>query len=169
MKVAKVVSFLIASMASTQTLADNTARSDVDRALVQWVGEKVPPREAPTLYRYASVDLNGDSIPEAVLLITDLRYCGTGGCTLVVMIREAGHLKVISWSTISREPFCVAAERSNGWRSLIVRVAGGGFAAFDAILRFDGARYPLNPSMQPHASTSDLQSCLVLDMTEMQD
>ena len=157
----------IASLASAATHAVGAERSNVGRALADWVDQKHSP--APEQFRYAFVDLNGDLVQEAVVLIAGPGYCGSGGCTLVVMKREDDRLKVFSSSTITREPICIAAEDRQGWKSLVVTVGGGGGPDGQAVLRFDGSRYPMNPSMQPLATKSELQSCERIALKDVSD
>ena len=120
----------------------------------------------PSSYKYAIVDLNGDGIPDAVVLVTDLRYCGSGGCTLVIL-RGTGHaFSYVSGSTISRAPIRVLPNSHTGWRSLSVTVGGGGVAMGEVLMRFDGARYPLNPTLQPRVTTHDLSDSTTLKLVD---
>lgn len=149
-------------LAPTGALADGIARSDIDRALRLWARDK----ETPSRFKFAEVDLTGDSVAEVVALLTDPSYCGSGGCTLVVMHQTAGRLSVVSSSTVTREPICVAAETSYGWHTLIVSVGGGGLAFGRRQLRFNGSRYPLNPAIQPKPVQAMLKSCKELDLQD---
>lgn len=50
-------------------------------------------------------------------------------------------------------PIIVSDKTSEGWHDLILYVSGGGAVAFYAKLQFDGASYPINPSMAPALSS----------------
>ncbi len=102
----------------------------------------------------ATVDLNGDGLNDTLVLITDARYCGSGGCLLLVFEGTAGGPKLISKSTITKPPVRVAQQRVLGWRSLLVDSGGTGTVMLD----FDGNRYPSNPSMQRHATAADISA-----------
>lgn len=99
--------------------------------------------------RAAAIDLNGTGGDEYVVLASDPRYCGSGGCALFVLSAEGGPLRTISRSTITRPPIRALATRTLGWRDLVVRIGGGGMATRDVVLRWNGQSYPLNPSLAP--------------------
>jgi hypothetical protein len=98
-------------------------------------------------YRYALVDLNGDGQADAVILLTG-EYCGSGGCTLLVLRGSEGSFKLISSSTTSSDPIRVLEETNYGWKSLLVNSHSIG----EVVMRFNGVKYPLNPSLQPVAT-----------------
>lgn len=102
-------------------------------------------------YRTAEADLNGDGIREIFVYVTDPQFCGTSGCTLLVLQRrQRTYRKLIRAN--ARLPLRLLSTRTHGWRDLAVRVAGGGvMAGYDAALRFDGRRYPQNPTVPPAA------------------
>ena len=114
-------------------------------------------------YEYALTDLNGDGTPEAIVLITDAHYCGSGGCTMIVLRGDREGFRMISSSTISGKPIRVLAESRKGWKSLSVFVAGGGATEGEVFMRFNGKRYPGNPSIQPYATASDLRGAAPLE------
>jgi hypothetical protein len=102
-------------------------------------------------YSYALVDLNGDRRKDAVVLLTGPDWCGSGGCTMLVLRATARGFVKVSGSTLSSAPIRVSKEKSHGWRNLIVDTRDK-----DALMRFDGRRYPLNPSMEPAASKAQI-------------
>jgi hypothetical protein len=103
-----------------------------------------------TRYVGASPDLNGDGIPEAVVYLISNGWCGSGGCTTLVLAKNGDSWRVITKMTITRPPIRVLKNASNGWRSIAVWVQGGGIQpGYEAELRFDGRTYPTNPSMPP--------------------
>ena len=134
--------------------------SSLEKTLAAWSS----PDERPREYKVAMVDLNGDSIPDAVVLITDRSYCGTGGCSLLVLKGTKNGFVVLSESSISREPIYVLRETMHGWHSLAIMSSGGGGPAKLALMRFDGKQYPLNPSMQPPANRSSVESASPLNL-----
>ena len=95
-------------------------------------------------------DLNGDGKPEAIVHLTSNEWCGSGGCTTLVLVPDDDSWRVLSEISISRPPIRVLSTKSNGWRSIGVWVQGGGIQiGYEAELRFDGKKYPANPSVAP--------------------
>jgi hypothetical protein len=77
-------------------------------------------------FKYALVNLNDDGIPDAIVLITDRFYCGSGGCSMLIARGTNNGFRLVSTSTISRSPIFVSSERRYGWHTLLVTVGGGG-------------------------------------------
>ena len=103
--------------------------------------------------RFVSVfaDLNDDGTPEAIVYLTSNDWCGSGGCTMLILARDADTWRLLTKVAVTRPPIRVLARRSNGWRSLVVWVQGGGVQpGYEAELRFDGKTYPTNPSTSPN-------------------
>jgi hypothetical protein len=96
-------------------------------------------------------DLNGDGRDEALFLMSERDFCGSGGCAFYVLARDRSSWRIVSSSTITRAPIRVLEARSHGWRDLAVTVGGGGLPNGEVRLRFDGRRYPANPSLAPAA------------------
>ncbi|MBU5636275.1 hypothetical protein KOM00_05965 [Geomonas sp. Red69] len=129
----------------------------LEKAIKAWTEEST----APT-FKHAFADLNDDGIDDAVVLITDNQYCGSGGCSFVIFQGVAGGFKLVSSSTITREPILLLTEKKKGWHTLSVFVAGGGAKAGQVMIRFNGKKYPGNPSMQPKAKKNDLKGAKTL-------
>ncbi len=114
-------------------------------------------RELPD-FRHALVDLDGDGRRDAIVLLQSQAWCGSGGCTMLVLRGVTEGFALVSRSTITNEPIRVSPERSHGWRTLIVSAKGAG----DVVMRFDGKRYPLNPSVQPKATPTQVAAARVV-------
>ncbi len=108
--------------------------------------------EIPRL-RWALVDLNGDKLDDAVVLLEGSEWCGSGGCTFEIFRGVAKGFTRVSGATITSEPIRVLPDTQHGWHTLIVRTREG-----DMLMRFDGTRYPGNPSMQPPASPAQVKA-----------
>lgn len=101
-------------------------------------------------YKRANVDLNSDRRPEAVIYATDKSRCGSGGCTLYILSTQGSGFRVVMRSTVTQLPIRLLSTSSNGWRDIGVTVLGGGITSpYTARLRFNGRRYPSNPTVAP--------------------
>jgi hypothetical protein len=103
-----------------------------------------------TRYFPAFVGLSNDSREQVVVYVTGQSWCGSGGCTMLILAAKGSSYKVITKIAITRPPIRLLNSKSNGWHDISVRVQGGGIhPGYDAKLSFDGRTYPLNPSTPP--------------------
>ena len=101
-------------------------------------------------YERSNVDLNGDGHDEIFVYVTDQSFCGSGGCTLIVLSPQTGSYRVVMRSTVTQLPIRILATSTRGWRDVGVTVSGGGvIRPYTARLRFNGYRYPSNPTVPP--------------------
>jgi hypothetical protein len=141
----------VATQARQQPAAPFSTREGCLRRFLQgYVSERGAADDETTLYSYAFVDLNGDGKDEAIVHLTGSWWCGTGGCTTLILAAQGSSYKVVTRITITRPPIRVLKDASNGWRSIAVWVVGGSSEpGYEAELRFDGTTYPSNPSVPP--------------------
>lgn len=100
--------------------------------------------------RFSFVDLNDDGKKEAIVYIMDKAWCGSGGCTTLVLAPRNASYAIITKIALTRPPIRVLGTKSKGWLDLSVVVGGGGTeSAHDVRLSFDGKTYPRNPTMPP--------------------
>ncbi len=90
-------------------------------------------------------DLNGDSLKEILVGFTGMYFCGSGGCTIYLFDNQ---LNVNTIFTVSDYPVVIDRSRSNAWNDLFIYSAGK-----HHIMRFDGKKYPANPSVEPVLET----------------
>jgi ketosteroid isomerase-like protein len=100
-------------------------------------------------YSSAFVDLRDDGDLEAIVYLTDRSWCGSGGCTTLILSPRGSEYELITKITITRLPIRVLDSRTNGWHDLSAVVGGGDISAHEVKLSFDGKAYPSNPSMPP--------------------
>lgn len=98
-------------------------------------------------YLDASFDLNGDGKPEILVHVVGQMSCGTGGCPTMIFTPEGTGYRLVSTIGLTNPPVRVAAASTQGWRNLVVHVAGGGAKAGDVELAFNGRGYPENPTV----------------------
>jgi hypothetical protein len=103
-----------------------------------------------TRYLYAFVDLDGQGKNNVVVYVTGQSWCGSGGCTTLVLAPSASSYRIVTRIPVTRLPIRLLSTRSNGWRDLAVWVQGGGIQrGYESLLPFDGKSYPANPSIAP--------------------
>jgi hypothetical protein len=103
-----------------------------------------------THYQPAFVDLKDNGKLDAVVYLTGNGWCGSGGCTTLILSPKDASYDVVAKITVTRLPIRVLTTKSNGWHDIAVRVQGGGvIRAYDAELRFNGQTYPNNPTVPP--------------------
>ncbi|WP_206756096.1 hypothetical protein [Phormidium sp. FACHB-592] len=116
-------------------------------------------REFPTgkiRYLYNRIDLDGDGREEVVAYLTS--SCGTGGCSMLILRAMGNGYSLISRHTIVNNSVVVSTTKTNGWRDIVLYVAGGGTKPSYNILKFDGSAYPPNPSTAPELPSGTIVS-----------
>lgn len=108
-----------------------------------------------TRYLVALTQLNSTGPGEAIVYLSGDGWCGSGGCTTLILSRDGVSWKVVSRITITWPPIRVLGDSTNGWHSIAVWVRGGGIRpGYEAELAFDGKSYPANPSVAPARPTA---------------
>jgi hypothetical protein len=108
------------------------------------------PADDTTLYSYAFVDLDGRGSQEVIVYVSGRNWCGSGGCTTLVLARAGSSYRVVGRIPITWLPIRVLDTRSNGWHDIAVRVRGGGIRpGYESALPFNGRSYPNNPTVPP--------------------
>lgn len=137
-------------LAQSQNQRSSSAEDPLKRFLQEYVGNRRTRNGEPALYFAAFVDLRDDGAQEVVVYLIGPEWCGSGGCTTLILAPKDSSYKVITKITISRPPIRVLTSKSNGWHDIAVRVQGGGITrAYEAKLSFNGKTYPRNPSTLP--------------------
>jgi hypothetical protein len=100
--------------------------------------------------RYFSVfaDLQDDGTHEAIVYLMGRDWCGSGGCTVLILAPQGSSFGIVTKITLVQLPIRVLATKSNGWHDLGVWVGGGGIQpGHEAKLSFNGKTYPKNPTV----------------------
>jgi hypothetical protein len=144
------VAACLAAAGGRPPAAGSTAENLLRAFLRSYLNTPSSEDDKTTCYSAAFVDLNGDGTPEAVVYVTGRGWCGSGGCTTLILARTGSSFRLVTKVTITRPPIRVLANASSGWRDIGVWVRGGGITpGYEADLRFDGKAYPGNPSTPP--------------------
>lgn len=86
-------------------------------------------------------DLNEDGKNEIFVGLTGTYFCGSGGCTQLIL-NDQGN--VISTFSVSGYPVIIDKNKTNGWKDLFIYSGSK-----NRIVKFDGKKYPSNPSVLP--------------------
>lgn len=100
-------------------------------------------------YYYNKVDLDGDGILEVFVYLIGFYVCGTGGCSAAIFKQKNGEYSLLSRFSLVNNPVVISNSKTKGYRDIIMNVYGGGIENFFALIKYDGTKYPSNPSIQP--------------------
>jgi len=131
--------------------AQQTGGMPSDDALVLYLRKYLTnPKMGPdttTRISPRSIRLRNGSSAAWLVYVTGYGWCGTGGCTLLVLEPDSSLFRVIGRTTIAQLPIRVFSTMTNGHPDIGVRVRGElRHPSYEAVLRFDGTSYPAYPS-----------------------
>lgn len=99
----------------------------------------------PTRYSSAFVDLRDDGTQEIIVYVTGDFFCGSGGCTTLILAPKDSSYRVVTKMSTTRSPIRVLETKSNGWHdiSIMKRVwyGEGNIYAQEEKLSFNGKYY----------------------------
>jgi hypothetical protein len=149
-----VGSLILGAFSSARSLSRSKSKEGdeeaVRRFLQTQLTDQSSDRDLTTRYSLAFVDLNGDSQLEVIVYIVSQTWCGSGGCTMLVLKPKGSTYEVVTETSVTRPPIRVLDAESHGWHNIGVWVQGGGIQpGYEAELAFDGRSYPRNPSVPP--------------------
>ncbi|MDJ0693702.1 MAG: hypothetical protein QNJ49_13330 [Mastigocoleus sp. MO_167.B18] len=115
---------------------------------------KASPEDSPFTTEY--IDLNGDNIKDALTLLSGVRFCGSGGCTMLVH-QGVGNkkFKLISVTSLVKIPITINDSKTRGWRDITVQHANHILFSEKIELKFNGKGYPSNAAKEPKANSND--------------
>ena len=103
-----------------------------------------------TRFSSASVKRSDGTIEEVVVYVSGQGWCGSGGCILLVFEPRGTSYNIIGRASIVWPPIRVLQSSTNARRDIGVWVQGGGIQpGYEAVLQFNGKRYPGNPTVPP--------------------
>ncbi|MGA8740469.1 MAG: hypothetical protein WB561_04715 [Terracidiphilus sp.] len=91
-----------------------------------------------TRYSAAVVDLRDDGKRETIVYLTGSAWCGTGGCTMLILVPEGVTFKVITKVPVMLPPVSVLTGKSSGWHDICLVT---GRPLYEAVLSFNGRTY----------------------------
>lgn len=90
-------------------------------------------------FKFYEIDLNEDGKNEIFVNLTSPYFCGTGGCTILLL---SNGLELITKFTVTNSPIFVEPTLKNGWKILSVYSN----TEWKQLVYSDG-KYPSNPSV----------------------
>jgi len=93
-------------------------------------------------FQFYKIDINNDGKDEYFVRFMSSYFCGTGGCTILLLDHESN---IITKFTVMDPPIFVE-KGTQGWGTILVR-SGGELKE----LKFNNGKYPSNPSVLPKA------------------
>lgn len=136
-------------LAQPQHQPSLSQKNSVKKFLQSYIGAPTDENKT-TRYSTAFVDLRDDGTQEIIVYLISRKWCGTGGCTTLILAPEGTSYQIVAKITIVQLPIRVLATKSNGWHDIAAQVAGGGIQlGYEAKLSFNGKKYPGNPTVPP--------------------
>jgi hypothetical protein len=114
----------------------SSMKADIEKGLIDSVSRK---------FVFFEYDLNEDGKKEIFVGLFGSYFCGSGGCTQYLLDNQGN---VITIFTVAGNPVVIDNNKTNGWKDLFIHSGKK-----DRIVKFDGKKYPSNPSTLPALST----------------
>ena len=130
---------------------------DYNQSMVDLIGQKAR-------YLYNRIDLDADGADEVAVYLLGRYFCGSGGCSLLILREGEVGLELVNNLTTSRVPLVVRPEKTRGWHDLVRLSSGGGAAPAFHRFTFDGKRYVAGESV-PSTEAFEGTSILADDLT----
>jgi hypothetical protein len=142
------------------------------RFLQDYLADSRSEDREPTRYSSAFVDLKDDGTQEVIVYITGSFWCGTGGCTTLILAPNSSSYNIVTKVFTTRSPIRVLQTKSDGWHDISV-IERGGYGGetpylFEAKLSFDGKSYRMTPRNPPAPRLIEkIPGVVVIPATEM--
>lgn len=113
-------------------IVKNKFKKDIEQQLLDSFSRK---------FIFFEYDLNDDGKKEIFVGFVGMYFCGTGGCTQLLLDNDGNEINTF---TVADYPIVIDNHKTNGWKDLFIRSGNK-----DHIVKFDGKKYPSNPSLLP--------------------
>ena len=115
------------------------------RFLEGYLADSRSDNREPTRYSAAFVDLKGEGKREVIVYVTGDFFCGSGGCTTLILTPKDSTYSVVKKMPTTRLPIRVLTTKSNGWLDIgiMTRVwyGEGNVYAREEKLSYNGKSY----------------------------
>jgi hypothetical protein len=130
------------------------------------LGGRVAP-DTTTRITVASVKTSDGKTDEDIVYVSGQRWCGSGGCTMLILEPTESTFRAIGRVTIVQPPIRLLPSMHGGHPDIGVSVQGGGIQpGYEAVLSFNGKSYPGNPSMPPAQKAAVVRGKVIIANTE---
>lgn len=129
------------------------SHSQVDETLRSWLIQNLrrgdplgdgdeESADATVKFAHARVRLVDSAPPMDLVFLTGTEWCGSGGCTTLVIDRSSGTPRVVSYISVTQPPISVLPTTNKGWHDLRALGVGGGRRVDEwETYRFNGEGY----------------------------
>jgi hypothetical protein len=141
---------LVANSMGYSTVQDRANREKSLKKFLEHFVDGPTDKDKNTRDSVAFVDLRDDGTQQVIVYLISRDWCGSGGCSCFILQPQGSSFRIITRTTVTQLPIRVLSAKTNGWHDLGVGVGGGGnLEGYEARLRFNGRKYPSNPSVSP--------------------
>jgi hypothetical protein len=147
------VPFALSPARAQSARASSVPSLQSDEALRSWLIEHLErsdpsgdddeeSEDATTKFAHARVRLVDSAPPMDLVFLTGHVWCGSGGCTTLVIDRSSGTPRIVSNISVTQPPISVLPTTNKGWHDIRALGAGGGRPAAEwETYRFTGEDY----------------------------
>ncbi len=135
-----VALLLVVCIAMSQDLPSTDREHSLKHFLRNYIG--IPDKETgSTRYSAAFVSLR-DNSRDAIVYLSGNGWCGSGGCTTLILISDSKRYKAIARIPASKTPIRVLPSKHYGWRDICLVMRGNGAESpREVIFTFNGKSY----------------------------
>jgi hypothetical protein len=130
------------------------------------LGGKFAP-DRTTRITAVTVTIDNGKAEEDIVYLSGQGWCGSGGCTMLILEPTGSSFKVLGRVTIVQLPIRLLRTMSHGHPDIGVFVQGGGImSGYEAVLTFNGVKYASNPSLPPARKATSIQGEVIITTTQ---
>lgn len=148
-KILEIAFFLLPWTVAFSQVQQNSVPSDVLKSYVRKYlsrGDKSPFNNSARINVVQVKTAAG--MTESFVYVSGQGWCGSGGCTMLILESAGSTFKMLGDVSIVQLPIRILESTNHGRPDIGVTVYGGGILTpYEAVLSFDGRRYPENPSL----------------------
>jgi hypothetical protein len=133
--------FLVVLIAAFFATAQSSIAS-LTEALQNYLG--TPDAETRTTeFAVSFVDLKDDGAKEAIVYLSSNGWCGTAGCTMLILAPQGTSFRVVSKIPAVRLPIRVLGSKTHGWHDIgVIGRKSATEPLYESVLSFNGTSYP---------------------------